>query len=120
VSYELLWRPKGVVKRFHGQVTGAEVLRSIEEVEGDYRFDELHYVVDDFLDIDGISASSDDIEVFAAIDRSAARVNPRIKIAIVATEPKVVELARQYANSPLNAYPTRIFATRGEADAWLG
>jgi len=119
MSYELVWEPKGVVKRFFGHVTAKELFRAATDVEGDERFDQLRYVINDFLGITGFSFSSSHVDELAAIDHAAAKTNKRIKLAVIATDPGIIELATQYANSPMNSYPFRIFSTIAAARDWL-
>lgn len=120
MSYRLDWEKRGVIKHFFDDVTARDMVDSVIEVESDSRFDELRYVINDFLDITGCSAGVPEIEEVSVMDRGAAATNHRIRIAVVTTHPTVIELATLYANSPINAYPTKIFATREEARAWLG
>ncbi|MEW6514796.1 MAG: hypothetical protein AB1443_12440 [Pseudomonadota bacterium] len=121
MGFEIVWEPpSGVIKRYFGQVTGRELLASVNDTEGDSRFDDLRYVINDFLDCAELEASSHEIEEIAAIDHSAASINPNIRIAIVAILPEVVAVANAYAHDPLNAYTTRVFRAMAEAKAWLG
>ncbi len=120
MGYELSWTQKGVFRRFFGNVTSDELLRSVVEVEGDYRFDDLRYAILDFRECTGYSISSEMMESIAAIDGAAAMVNPKIRIAVIATSSEMIALAQEYIDSPFNAYPTRIFATLDEAKVWLG
>jgi len=119
MGYEIIWEPRGVVKRFFGEVTSDDMLKSVADSEGDSRFDELRFVINDFLDITAVSSSHHDVEEIAAIDSIAAVTNPRIKVAIVTTSPVVKEMAEGYINSPLNHYPTKIFQTLAEGRQWI-
>ena len=119
MSYEVIWKPRGVIKRFFGHVTSHELVQSVVEIEKDARFDTLSYCINDFLSITGISSSAQDVEDISIIDKGASLTNPRIKIAVVATSPEVIALANEYANSSLNAYPTKIFSSLDDAGSWL-
>lgn len=118
MSYEIIWEPRGVVKRFFGLVTGHEILQAVIEVEGNARFDDLRYALNDFLGSTGLSGYDDVAEEVSAVDYAAARTNPNIRVAIIATLPEIIAGANEYAKSPLNAYPTRIFTTLAEARDW--
>ena len=119
MGYEIIWEKRGVVKRFLGEVTSQDMLQSVVETEGDARFDDLRFVINDFLDISGVSSSHHVVEEISAIDSIAAITNPRIKVAVVATFPAVIEMAESYINSPLNHYPTKIFQTLTDARQWI-
>lgn len=120
MPYTLVWEPRGVIKHFFGHVTSNELLRAGTDTEGDARFDNLRFVINNFLDCTGFSISSDVVDEIAAIDEAASTINKSIRIAVVAKEPAVIDAATQYANSPMNVYPTRIFSTMEEARTWLG
>ncbi len=119
MSYEIIWEPHGVVKRFFGHVTSRELVQSVVEIEQDARFDVLRFCINDFLGITGISSSSRDVEEISVIDKGASLSNPRIKIAVVATSPEVIALTNEYANSSMNSYTTKLFSSLGEAESWL-
>ena len=119
MSYEVFWEPRGVVKRFEGVVSSADLLRSVVETEADARFDSLRFVINDFRDVSQIKFGVQEVSEVATLDLGASRTNPAIRIAVVATLPEVIALAEHYANSPLNVYPTRIFASMEAAQAWV-
>lgn len=119
MPYELIWEPKGVIKRFYGNVSAGELLKAGIDTEADHRFDTYRYVINDFLDCTGIVVSPSVVDEIAAIDLAASASNARIKIAVVATAPEIIAVASQYADSDMNVYPTRIFSTLAEARAWL-
>lgn len=119
MGYEIAWESRGAYKRYFGHVTDAELMQSVIDIESDHRFDNMRYVINDFLDVVAFQISRKKIEEISAIDGAAALSNPNIKIAVVATDVQIRELAEVYANSTLKSYPTRIFTTVAEARAWL-
>jgi hypothetical protein len=56
----------------------------------------------------------------AALDKADALSNPRIKVAIIADTPKVLELVNSYVTSGFSHYPLRIFNDISYAWQWLG
>lgn len=119
MAYEIMWETGGVSKRFHGHVSDDELIQSLVQVESDPRFDSIRYVINDFLDVEGFTVSEDGVLMASAIDRGAAQSNPHIRIAVVTTDSQIHELARLYAASPVNAYPTEVFLNDGEARCWV-
>lgn len=120
MGYKVIWEPPyGVVKIHFGQLSGADLLAAVVEVESRPDFDRLRYVINDFLDCTGLACTPDDLLEIAALDKAAARSNPNIRIAVVARHPDVLTLADDYADSPLNVYPTRTFSSLSEARTWL-
>jgi len=120
LAYEIIWRTRGAVKRFSGTVTSHDIVQSLIDVERSPRFDDLRYVINDFLDVDELDATGLDIDELAAIDRGAFATNPNIRIAVVTISAEIVRLALEYAQSPVNVYSTRIFSTLPDAEEWLG
>ena len=119
MSFELVWEPKGVVKRYFGRVTGEEVFAAGIQSQGDHRFDQNRYAINDFLDCTEFVIDRKVLDEIAAFAGAAEISNPNIKIAIVATLPAVVAATKEYIGLPLQTYPTRLFATRAEARAWI-
>lgn len=119
MSYEIHWEERGVVKRFFGHLDSHDMLQSIIDTEGNARFDNLRYVINDFLGVTSMNLADLDLEEISAIDYAAAGINPNIKIAVVSIDPEIIALANQYAESPINAYPTRIFTALHAAMAWI-
>jgi hypothetical protein len=118
MAYELIWESRGVVKRFMGKVSDQDMLQSVVDTEVDPRFDELRFVINDFLAMQDIAISLQVVEEISIMDSGAAFSNPRIKVAVVTTSTDVINLTTAYINSPLNQYPTRIFSTLDEARTW--
>jgi hypothetical protein len=116
---ELHWEDRGVVKRYFGQVSSDELLAPVVATEADERFDTLRFVINDFLEAKSVAFTQADIDAIAAHDLGAAATNPHIKVAVVATQPEVIDLVRRYMQAAVRAYPTSIFSTMAEARAWV-
>jgi hypothetical protein len=119
LGYELHWEGRGVVKRYFGQVSGEELLAPVVATEADERFDMLRFVINDFLEAKSVVFTQADIDTIAAHDMGAAATNPYIKVAVVATQPEVIDLVQRYMQAAVRAYPTSIFSTMAEARAWV-
>jgi hypothetical protein len=119
MSFELVWEPRGVVKRYFGRVTSEEVFAAGVQSQGDHRFDQNRYAINDFLDCTEFVIDRKVLDEVAAVAGAAEISNPNIRIAIVATLPAVVAATMEYIGLPLHTYPTRLFATRAEARAWI-
>lgn len=118
MGFELQWEHRGVVKRYFGQVSGAELIAPVVATEADERFDNLRYVINDFLDAKSVACTQAVIDEIASLDAGAAATNPNIRIAVVAVQPEVIEIVARYLKASAGAYPTRTFATMAEARAW--
>lgn len=119
MAFTISWEPPhGAYRKFTGHLGDEELIRSVSTAYGDARFDDLRYVIDDFLDVESYSIREDTVLYIAAMDGAAARSNPDIKVAIVVSEAHEKTLAALYAASPSNPYPTRIFTSMQEARSW--
>ena len=54
MPYEILWEARGVVKRHHGFLAADELLAASREIQSDPRFDDLRYIINDFLDVEAM------------------------------------------------------------------
>jgi hypothetical protein len=107
-----------------GHVTSDELVKASTVIQGDERFDDLHYVIVDFSDCASHSVSDPELLEIAAIDQAAiehleTRMLKKIRIAIVATDQKILDLAKQYANYEFNVVTFAIFFKLSDARAWL-
>jgi len=119
MGYRLHWEKRGVIKEYFGKVTGSDIKQSQEDVHSNREFDHLRFVINDFLAVQETDFSDLDIDYIAALDSAAALTNRDIKVAIVATDLGIIEAARNYAESPLNTYPTKLFTALTDARAWV-
>lgn len=120
MSYENRWEGEGLYRLYTNKITGKEVLESNLSIQGDSRFDNLRFIVNDFTDITEFEVSENDISKIVAIDNAAARSNANIKIAIVATNADLLEWIRLYSEKMENSSYKyiRIFDTIDEAYEW--
>ena len=115
MPYRLIWEGTVVTKAFSGLVTSGDLFNAMNGVEGDERFDQLTYTINDFAAVTAVDLTEDHVEEHAAYDHAAARSNPRIVIGIVSTDPKILALVNSYARSQLAPYRTELFATLADA-----
>lgn len=119
MGYELTWEPRGVIKTFYGEVSGEDLIQSGVECESDSRFDDIRYVINDFLAITRVAIEVPHVEYLAGIDYAAAISNPRILVAVVTTAAQIEALTEHYVATLGGAYVTKIFPTMDEARKWI-
>lgn len=114
------WEDHGLVRKFEGVVSLKELAQSDAIVQADARFDEIHFIIDDFracanvVDID-----KELVDELAAIASAAVRFPMVFRHAVVATSPMVLKLAEDFVNSGFINFPDRQFQDMGEARAWV-
>lgn len=120
MPHTLDWEgPFGVLKQFSGFVTVAEFLDSAAELHEDPRFDQLHYVINDYSAVTGFDVGEKPVEELAALNIGASLSNPKLRIALVTTDERIKALIGLFTSPDLRSFPTRVFATLPEARAWL-
>lgn len=120
MPYRIDWEePSGAYVRLTGCVAPEDFTALIDEITSDSRFDDLRYVIADYLEADDHSFE-DPREAVGTASASAIGAfysNPRILEVAVATKPRLVELARAYA--AVTKFPFEIVPTVAAARDWL-
>lgn len=124
MGYEITWEAQGVVKRFFGDVSNDDLMKSSTVVQADARFDDLHYVLLDFHDCLSHSVTDPALLEIAAIDEAASDNQARsgvrqVHVAIIATDSKIIDLAKRYANYKFDVVLFGLFFNRADARSWL-
>lgn len=117
---QLIWEPRGVVKRHYGFLTGEELLAAAESVAGSERYDQLSYIINVFLEVDGHSISAADIEAFAALRIGAGMVRRTILSPfVVIAEPGLSITHKLISPAYANTHPVNVFETLDACRQWL-
>ena len=104
---------------FRGEVSGRELIGCNMSMYGNSNFDNLKLQIFDMSDATKISFTHDDVKEVAAYDRAAAKINPRIKCAIVSSDKVAQKLSEIYQNEITNIpWEGKSFHTVSEALAW--
>lgn len=98
MSYENVWKEKGLHRKFDGMITGQEILSSNLSLHGDDRFKDMSYIINDFTQIENFMISDSDISKIAALDITVSVYSKQIKIIIVATNENLLSWAELYLN----------------------
>ena len=103
-----------------GIVSGDEVLEAHKEIYNEENLHRQRYQIIDRTRCDYYCVRPEELEKIAALDITAAKINPNIVIAIVSPTDLQHGMSRIWQkyvqNSPLI---TRIFRDRPSADAWI-
>lgn len=116
---EIIWEPKGVRRHFHGLMSASDLLRSVEVVHGDVRFDSLYYSLNDFLDVTGSDIEPNTLIHAAAQAIGATLSNNRLVMLMVVDEPAIREKVRRFTGPPLSSFHAEFFETREAARDWI-
>lgn len=120
MPYSLDWEPHGVVKKFFGFVSGAEFVQSVVDVTGSDKFDDLRFIVNDFLSADGHSIDKQTFEEIVVYRIGAARTRSSIWTAVITNDPRFAAIADEVNAALPDGVPrTEVFATLAVARTWL-
>ena len=114
------WEGKGLYREFKDNITGREVLNINLTIQGDPRFDNIKYVINDFTQIADFYFSDIDIKLLAVTDNIAAKSNPRLKIALIVTLEPLLKWADSYCEHMKGSpYICEIFDNISDAEKWV-
>lgn len=120
MAYELVWEPEGVVRRFSGVVSAAEFISSVERVQGDPRYDDMHYVINDFSAVPTLNLSDETFTELAVLHYGAFVSNPNCRVVFVTADNVLAGMVRRILQQgPVVSYQTKVFLTEVEARDWL-
>jgi hypothetical protein len=120
MPYSLTWEPRGLVRRYHGDVTIDERRRSFEAICGDPRFDDLRYTITDYLEVRQYEVTPQATLEIAAFHLGPYRSNPNIRIAAVAVRADVLAAIHEFRALRIAPQPYEVFGTLHEARQWVG
>jgi len=120
MPYTITWEPHGVVKRYCGFVSGAEFVQSVIAITASRQFDELGFIINDFLAADDHSINRESFEEFAVMRYGAAQTRSNIRTAIITTAPEFAAIATAVNGALPDGVPkTEVFPTLEAARLWL-
>jgi hypothetical protein len=121
MPHENIWEERGVLKRFWGHLSGVELAASAEEVAASPHFDNLRYIINDFLALDGHARLDQrTLDALASVRFGSMATNPNIRVVFVANEALRQELSDAMRQRPLKGtHETVAFDTVEQAREWL-
>ena len=119
LAYSIKWDKKTVYCKFSGEVSGQELVECNMSMYGNSSFDDIRLQVFDMLDVAKVTFTQDDVQLVAACDRAASKINPRVKCALVSTDQVALELSKIYQNEVLDSpWEGKSFHILSEALEW--
>jgi hypothetical protein len=118
--YNLDCTAEGVCWKYHGAVSGKEIIEISRIIYGGTRFDHLKYQLVDFIDAESIRMDTDEIEEITSHHCAAAISNPEIKTAIVIKDSYVRQDTSFAALFKESSWQVKVFQGLDEARGWPG
>lgn len=119
MPYQIHWEPRGVYRRYFGDVTIDERRESFDAICSDPRFDALRYTITDYRDAQAYEITTMATAEIAALHVGPQITNPRIVMAAVATRPDIVAAIQEFIELRFTPRPYRIFDSPEAARAWI-
>lgn len=116
MPHTMNWEDHGVYKRFDGFVSYREYAHSQEEVLSNPRCDDIRFVINDLLAVEGYSLTREQAEYLAVFNRGSSLSNPKLRIAYVTTDTSIKLLIKLL--SSLSALELGVFPTLDAAREW--
>ena len=120
MAYEIIWEPEGVIRQFSGSVSAREFMQSVEQVQGDSRYDEMRYIINDFSAATAAALSEEVLTELAVLYYGAYASNPNCRVVFVTTDTALAARVRKVLQQgPLVSYSAEVFPSVDQARDWL-
>ncbi len=118
MPYTVQWPKRGAYKKFSGNVTMAELLNSLSEVQCNPDYGNFEFSITDFLEVENVALNEADVTTYVARAIGGEFTNDKLAIGIVVTDPDIISLLKT-RYQPLVAYPVGYFSTLEECGKWI-
>jgi hypothetical protein len=120
MPFEIAWTEHEAHKRFSGQVSGVEYVRSVQDVRGDIRFLSLKIVINDFSMASAINIERLAMLHAASLTSAVREKNPDLWVAFVVPSGSIgADVREVLAPLVVPRYKFRVFDTLEEARRWV-
>ena len=126
MAHQTNWEQEGLCRIYTGKISGDEVFNSNLAIQGDPRFVDIKYVINDFTEINEFIVGKIDIlniaamDNFSAIDNIVCKGNTTLKIAIIAIFEPLLEWINLYIESMQGSlYQCKLFENIDDAHEWV-
>lgn len=110
---------KELTLRYSGLSSATEVRQSLTQYHGNPRIDEVTDVIADFLGSDAESINPKMLDEVCAFVAEALVTNPRLRVAVITNNPKIVQATEEGAASGTTHFPIQAFASADVARKWF-
>ena len=118
---QIIWENKGVLSRYSGLFSPEAHIEGLGKLFGDPRIDGIRYMIGDYSEVNGDLLNEESVEYPLAMTTGAASYLKNIKVALVATDKKIIKLCRHFIELSNKVNPTwevRLFEDTLAARDW--
>ncbi|MDH5601015.1 MAG: hypothetical protein OEY78_06880 [Gammaproteobacteria bacterium] len=119
MAHTVSWEADYLYRKFTGEITGEEILKSNFDIQTHPYFTKIKYLVNDFSETQSILIDPEYARIFALTDDIISATKGRLKIAIVTNNDTIIELTKDYYAAMENKlFKCETFSTLEEAMNW--
>jgi hypothetical protein len=108
-----------VTWNFWGVVSGDELVEANQEVYAQEQFRQVRFQIVDLTQVERFDVSPADMRTLARNDHVASRLNPSVRVAVVATDETVRILSLYYEGQISDTtWDQQVFDTKSAAEEW--
>ena len=120
MKIEMIWEQGGLLKRMSGALSEEEFLLSSVQVLADPRFDDIRFVINDFLQVTGSGFSRGMLPYLAAIQYESKATQSRCRVIFVSRDESILALIKDaLATRDLDHFEVCTAPTVEAARDWL-
>lgn len=119
MPYRITWEDQGLYSRFWGKVDLGQIMRMMDVIGADERFDAIHYVLSDYLDVTEFSLTTKQIDEIVALDIAQSYSNARYYSLGIAKDEKIRRLLEYWTAVHMNPERVGVFESLEQARAWI-
>jgi hypothetical protein len=119
MPYRITWEDHGLYTKFWGTVDVGQIRRMMDMIGADERFDDIHYVLNDYLDVTQLSLTPAHINEIVAIEIAQSYSNSRYYCISVAKDKDILRLLEYWASVHTNPERVVLFTALEQARTWI-
>lgn len=119
MPYLTLRESHGIYQKFWGRVASPELFESLNAILDAPSFDSVHYVIKDYLDVELFDVGVKTLLEDMVLAMRSKRINRHIVVAIVTTNPEIIDTGNAALSYRLDTYPREVFSRLDEARTWI-
>jgi len=117
--YKFEWIDNNAHVTFGGELVFNDINQADQKIFGDLRFDLMKYAIFDFSNIKKLNITTEEAQIIGLLDKSSNIWYRNIRIALVSTNPKLIELSEIYkTNLTGSKWTAQIFKDFDSALKW--
>lgn len=119
---QIIWENNGVLSHYSGLFSPEIHMEALNTLFGDPRIDGIKYMIGDYSEINGDLLTEESVEYPVAMTTGSASYLKNIKVALVATDKKIIALCKLFielSNKVNPTWETRLFEDIEAARNWV-